>query len=273
MKSRPRKGVSLAARAERILALPVAHRVSALGGYGPGGEVIYEAHPPGCPSVLVDSQGDATASFMSNGSVDFLVRLQQGMDVHVLDGSFDAVEKRETGVPSANVWLGVGRGSKRRVASLINPAANLGLPARWVRIVKLGDPDRAMWFCAGFELAGGLAVVSAVRYAMVTTRAGPALTREIHVRNTGRRTLAAELWTYFGQHGTQRFAYNKQLWYDSGLPVTPWETVVAAPVPYSRIVQLKRISSAGRGVRPAAATCDYATFVGDTAATALLPES
>ncbi len=43
---------SFAAQAERVLALPVAYRVNALGGYGPGSEVIYEAHPPGCPSAL-----------------------------------------------------------------------------------------------------------------------------------------------------------------------------------------------------------------------------
>ena len=99
MASKSKPKVSFAAEARRILSVAVANRVNALGGYGPGGEVIYEAHPPNCPSVLVDSRRDATATFTSNGSVDFLVKLPDGFEVHVLDGSFDAVEKRETGVP------------------------------------------------------------------------------------------------------------------------------------------------------------------------------
>ena len=72
-------GGSFAARAERILALPVAHRVNSLGGYGPGGEVVYEGHPAGCPSVLLDSQGDAAATFMSNGSVELVLKGFGGM--------------------------------------------------------------------------------------------------------------------------------------------------------------------------------------------------
>ncbi len=264
---------SFAEQAERILALPVAHRVNALGGYGPGGEVIYESHPSGCPSVLVDSQDAAKVTFMSNGSVDFLLKLADGIEVHVLDGSFDPVEKREIGVPSGNVWVGLGVGGRRRVASLINPNANIGLAAERIRIVKLGDPRRAMWYCAFFKPGRAVAFATAVRYALVTTKAGPALVREIYLKNTGTKALAADLWTCFHLHGTQRFVYNKELWYDSGLPVTPGETVVAATVPYSDIVQIKRVSGAARGARPTDATCDYATFVGDTAASAFLPEA
>ena len=273
MPRRRRPRVSFAAQARRMLSLPVAHRVNALGGYGPGGEVIYEAHPPNCPSVLVDSRRDAAATFTSNGSVDFLVKLPDGFEVHVLEGSFDAVEKRETGVPSSNVWLEVTAGRQRRAASIINPRANVNLPAASIRIVKLGEPDRAMWYCAVFEPAGGLTVATAVRLAFVYTPAGPALTRDILVSNRGRRKLTGSIWTYFNLHGTQQFVYNKQLWYDVGLPVSGGETVVAATVPYSDIMQIKRVSSAGSSARPVEATCDYASFVGDTAASALLPEA
>ena len=59
--------------AQRILSLKIADRTSRLGGYGPGGEVIYERHPAGCPSVLVDNQGPATATYMSNGSIGLVV--------------------------------------------------------------------------------------------------------------------------------------------------------------------------------------------------------
>ena len=273
MASKSKPKVSFAAEARRILSVAVAHRVNALGGYGPGGEVIYEAHPPNCPSVLVDSRRDATATFTSNGSVDFLVKLPDGFEVHVLDGSFDAVEKRETGVPSSNVWLELGSGRQRRAASIINPRANMNLPAKSVRVVKLGDPDRAMWYCATFEPAAGVRVATAARYAMVYTAAGPALVREILVSNRGRRKLTGSLWTYFNLHGTQKFVYNKQLWYDVGLPLSGVETVVAATVPYSDIMQIKRVSSAATGARPAEATCDYASFVGDTAASAIIPEA
>lgn len=259
--------------AREIMSLPIAHRVNRLGGYGPDGQVIYEGHPAGAPSVLVDSQGPATATFMSNGSVSLLIKLPEGMEVPVLDASFDPVEKREAGVPSQNVWLGVGAGKRRRVASLINPNVNLGCPADAIRIVKLGDPDRSMWFGATFKLAPGLVVESAVRFALVTTPAGPALLRQVCLRNVGRKKLSGDLWTYFNMHGTQRFVYNKQLWYDAGLPLTPRETVVSARVPYSDIVQIKRVSSAPANLRPIDATCDYATFVGNTAVNALLPQA
>lgn len=262
-----------AGEAQRILSLPVAHRVNALGGYGADGEVIYDAHPMNCPSVLVDSRGSAKATFMSNGSVEFLVSLPEGMDVHVLDGSFDNVEKRETSVPSSNVWLSVGEGRQRRSASLINPTFHDGLEADSIRIVKLGDPDRAMWFCATFRPARGVEIVSAVRYAMTITPAGPAITRQIYLRNNGSRKQPLRLWTYCNLHGTQQFVYNKELWYDSGRPVKSGEIVVAATVPWQEFVQVKRVSSRPRGAREAQATCDYASFVGSSAASAMLPQA
>ena len=112
-----------------------------------------------------------------------------------------------------------------------------------------------------------------MRYALVETQAGPALTREIYVKNTSARPLTANLWTYFNLHGTQRFVYNKELWYDCGLPLTGRETVVAATVPYSDILQIKRVSSVTRAARPVEATCDYSSFVGDTGASATLPQA
>ena len=273
MSKRAKRTVSFAEQAERVLGLEVAHRVNALGGYGGGSEVIYEAHPPGCPSVLVDSRRDATATFMSNGSVDFLINGPEGMEIHVLEGSFDPVEKREVGVPSMNIWLEVNVGGRRRVASIINPNTNVGLAADSIRVVKIGDPDRSMWYCGTFKIAPGVEVATAVRLAMVYTRSGPALAREIYVKNTGSRKLAANLWTYFNLHGTQQFVYNKQLWYDAGLPLTGAETVVSATVPYSEIMQIKRQSTALVAARSVDATCDYSTFVGDTAASAFVPQA
>ena len=264
---------SFAEQAQEILSVPVAVEVNALGGYGQRGEVIYRAHPPGCPSVLVDSQAGATATFMSNGSVEFLINGPEGMEIPVLEGSFDPVEKREIGVPSSNVWIGLGTGRGRRAASLVNPGTNVRLAARSVRIVKLGDPNRAMWYCASFQGGAGVSFTTAVRYAMVRTKAGPALAREVYVKNTGRRKLNADLWTYFNLHGTQQFVYNKEIWYDCGLPLNGRETVVSATVPYSEILQIKRVASAVGNAVPAGATCDYSTFVGDTAVSAFMPQA
>jgi hypothetical protein len=260
--------------AERLLDLPIAARVSRLGGYGPAGEVIYEGHPDGCPSVLVTTAGAAKATFMSNGSIAFEVKLAGGMDVHVLSGHFDATEKRETGVPSNNLWLRLDGGRAPAIAGLINPADGAGCEPRAIRILKLGDPGRAMWFCADFAPRAGLAFRSAVKFQLVDTPAGPALLRLLYLRNTGRKPLAGDLWSFFNLRGTQRFVYNKEIWYDAGLPVTPLETLVSAPVPYTDIVQPKRVSSApGHGLRAREATCDYTAFVGDSACGVRLPRA
>lgn len=122
--------------AQNILAIPIQHRVNALGGYGPAGEVIFEKQPFNCPSSLTVQQGDATAAFQTNGSVDFEVKHPGGLAVHVLEGSFDPVEKRETGVPSANTWLEF----SGRFASIINPNANWNLPPLTNRIIKTSAP-------------------------------------------------------------------------------------------------------------------------------------
>jgi glycosyl hydrolase family 36 len=264
---------SFAKQARHILELEIDARINALGGYGPDGEAIYERHPDGCPSVLVDHFREATATFMSNGSTAFLVRIPEGMEVDVLEGSFDPVEKHETGVPSANLWLDVAAGKRHHLASLMNPCANLDCRAQSTRIVKLGDPDRSMWYCAAFAPTRGLCWETAVKHSLACTSRGPAILRQVYIRNTGRKKLSAKLWSYWHLKGTQRFVYNKEIWYDKGLALSGRETVVSANVPYSDIVQIKRVASLPRNMKPTEATCDYATFVGDSAALSLLPEA
>jgi hypothetical protein len=209
---------------------------------------------------------------MSNGSIAFEVKLDGGMDIHVLSGHFDTTEKREIGVPSNNLWLSLNQGRSRIIAGLINPQDGIGCEPKAIRVVKLGDPGRAMWYCSDFAPAKGLSFQSAVKFQLVMTAAGPAILRQLYLRNTGRLPLAADVWSFFNLHGTQRFVYNKEIWYDSGMPLSPTETVVSAPVPYTDIVQPKRISSLpGTGLRAVEATCDYTAFVGDSSSGVRLP--
>lgn len=258
-------------QAECVLDLPIAGRVNRLGGYGPDGEVIYDGHPDGCPSVLVTTAGTAKGTFMSNGSIAFEVKLAGGMDVQVLSGHFDAVEKRETGVPSNNLWLRLA-GKAPCIASLVTPHDGIGLAPERIRVVKVSDPGRAMWFCASFAPLAGIAFRTAVRFRLVVTKDGPVLLRETFLQNTGRKALEGDLWGFFNLHGTQRFVYNKEIWYDRGMPLSPGEIVVSATVPYSDIVQVKRVSSVpGAGLRATEATCDYTAFVGDSACSARMP--
>ena len=264
---------SFMAEAQRILALKIDERANRLGGYGPNGEVIYVGHPSGCPSVLVDSQKDATATYMSNGSVSFVVKIEGGMEIRVLDGSFEPVEKREIGTPSNNVWLDVQVGKDRHIASLINPSANVNAVPESIKIVKLGDPDRSMWYCATFAPAKGIRYQTAIKFALKYTAAGPALTREIFVQNLGKGVLKGNLWAAFTMHGTQRFVYNKDLWYDRGLPLSPAEVVVSCTVPYTDIIQIKRLSSEVTNAKGLDVTADYATFVGDTSALMAMPQA
>ncbi len=260
--------------AERLLDLPIAARVNRLGGYGPCGEAIYEAHPDGCPSVLMTTAGAAKATFMTNGSIAFEVQLASGMTAHVLSGHFDITEKRETGVPSNSLWLRLDGGRAPAIAGLINPSDGSGCEAKAIRVIKRGDPGRAMWFCADYAPRPGVAFRSAVKFQLVPTPVGPALLRLLYLRNTGRQPLTGDLWSFFNLHGTQRFVYNKEIWYDAGMPLTPRETLVSAPVPYTDIVQPKRVSSAlGRGLRAGEATCDYTAFIGDSAGGVRLPRA
>ena len=125
---------------------------SGQGGYGANGEVIYTKHPIGCPSVLVDSRGGAKATFMSNGSVEFRVRGADGLEVEVLRGHFDPLEKRETGVPSQDLWLRLDGEADAPpcLASLVNPQRNLNLEPVALKLVKVTRPSCTFWFTAEF---------------------------------------------------------------------------------------------------------------------------
>ena len=262
------------AEAEKILGLKVIARVNSLGGYGEKGEVIYEKHPIGCPSTLVTSFKGAKSTFMTNGSVAFEVKMKEGMEITVLAGSFDSNEKHETNAPSSNIWIEGAEGKDRYIASLMNPSCNLNCEPVSMKVVKLGDPYRAMWFTYSFTPSKGLSFQTAVKLSLVDSPKGPALLRQVYIKNTGKKRLKSVLWAYFNLQGTQKFVYNKSLWYDSGLPVSEKETVVACPVPYTDIVQIKRISSSTeKRLKSAGATCDYTAFIGNMADFALLPSA
>ncbi len=261
--------------ARRLAACRIVSRAGALSGYGARGEVIYERHPRGCPSVLVDSREGAVATFMSNGATGFTVRAPE-FDVEVLRPHFDQVEKQESGVPAANVWLvpRAAAGAPAAIVSLHNACASPFTRPRRLRIVKTDTPHRAMWFLAAYDPGGGLAFRTALRLALVTTPAGPALLRQALVENTGGQALGGMLWTWWNLRGTQEFVYNKGIWYDAGMPVRAGESVVAARVPFRDMLQIKRVSSVrGPGLSHVASTCDHLSFVGDTASSALLPDA
>ncbi len=244
------------------------------GGYGPDGEVIYTRHPTGCPSVLVDSRGGAKATFMSNGSVEFRVRSADGLDVEVLRGHFDPVEKREIGVPSQDLWLRLDNedGAGPSVASLVNPQRNLNLEPVAIKLVKLTRSGGAFWFTAAFAPSPAVRLETAVAFSMVLTDSGPALLRRCELHNAGRQNVSGQLWSFFNLMGTQRFSYNKSAWYDRGLPLSPDELVVASVVPVPGSLQLKRLSArAEANLTAGEATCDAFRFIGDSAATSLLP--
>ena len=255
--------------------LAIAHpAASGQGGYGPGGEVIYTQHPTGCPSVLVDSRGGAKATIMSNGCVEFRVRAGDGLDVEVLRGHFDPVEKREIGVPSQDLWLRLDgqAATQPSIASLVNPQRNLNLEPAAIKLVKLTEPTCTFWFTAEFAPSPGTRIESAVAFSLVLTDSGPALLRRCRLHNGGPQAVSGQLWSFFNLMGTQRFAYNKSAWYDRGLPLGPDDFVVAATVPFSTSLQVKRLSArASANFTAGEATCDAFRFVGDCAATSLLP--
>lgn len=248
-------------RAEKIHRLPLASPVSSFGGYGPGGEVIYTRALQGCPGVFVAQAGHAIVTVQTNGSTHFRTLLEQ-KEIHVLKGSFDPVVKRETGLPSHNVWLRLEDGG---FYSLINPV--------WKkrdthRVIKTGGADRAIWFAGASD-----AIATAVEIALTMTSHGPALVRRTRLKNTGAAVRRGQLWSSFHIHGTQFFSYNKDNWYDAGLPVNDAEIVAACPVPFTEIHQIKRLSQKRHHLRWLGATCDYQSFVGSSSSSALWPEA
>jgi len=258
--------------AKNIIALPVSYPVNTLGGYGKNGEVIYERPPKGCPSVLVDSRGSSTATFMSNGSVGFMVKLPSGMEIKVLESHFSLSDKRESSVPSSNIWLRLD-GKNTRIASLMNPRNNINLAPAARRLVKLGDPQRAYWYTSGFAPEKGVNLQTAIKLSFLVTPQGPAILRQLCVINQGNKRASGQLFTHYAMQGTQFFVYNRDLWYDSGLSLSPFETVVSAFVPYTDVVQLKRVSTSPYKLKPLFSTCDYSAFVGDTAANIIFPDA
>lgn len=269
--------VSFQQQALDLRRLTIAHPAAGgHGGYGPRGEVIYTRHPVGCPSVMVDSRGGAKATFMSNGSVEFRVRGADGLDVEVLRGHFDPMEKREIGVPSQDLWLRLDErpASPPAVASLVNPQRNLNLEPAAIKLVKLNPPIGTFWFTAEFAPAPAVRLESSVAFSLVPTDSGPALLRRCLLHNAGKTAVSGQLWSFFNLMGTQRFVYNKSAWYDRGLPLSTDEVVVAATVPFSTALQVKRLSArAGANLTAGEATCDGFRFVGDCAASSLMPEA
>lgn len=251
----------LTQQARRILDLEIQSPVNEFGGYGPEGEVIYSKSLRGCPGVFMDEKGGHTLSVQSNGSTEFKTHAE-GKEIFVLRGSFDPVLKREKGVPSQNLWF---RTEEGQVQSLINPVLR---QTGEHRVVKTPTPDRSIWFTYRSETLG-----SAVKLTLRNTACGPVLVRECLLFNRGQTPLKGQLWSCFHLHGTQFFSYNKDNWYDTGLPLSTHETVVACPVPFTSISQIKRLSSQWSGLEPLGATCDYESFVGDCGASALFPQA
>lgn len=251
-----------------MLAAPIQHRVNLLGGYGPNGEVIFEQHPTNCPSSLTINSGNATATFLTNGSVDFEIKDPSGLTIRVLEGSFDPVEKRETGVPSSNAWLEF----SGKFASIINPNANWNLPSSSNRIIKTSAP-RGMWFCASFSPQPDSVIQTVTQLTLIQSPQGPVLQRSIFLRNAGQAPIKGNLWTYFNLRGTQRFTYHKPLWYDMGLPISATDTIIAARVPNENILQIKYVSNQLDKLTACEATCDYSTFIGDSSAMSIFPQA
>lgn len=246
---------------EEIHHLPLTSPVSSFGGYGPGGEVIYTNALQGCPGVFVAQADHAMVTVQTNGSTHFRTLLEQ-KEIHVLKGSFDPVAKRETGLPSHNVWLRLEDGE---FYSLINPVWKKRYSHR---VIKTSGADKAIWFAGTSD-----AITTAVEIALKMTSHGPALIRRTHLRNTGSTFRRGQLWSSFHVHGTQFFSYNKDNWYDTGLPVTDTDIVVACPVPFTEIYQIKRLSQKRHHLQWLGATCDYQSFVGSSSASALWPEA
>ena len=253
-------------QAKRILETELTSKVNSFGGYGKAGEVIFTQQLLGCPAVLLEQAGTSSLTLMSNGSTEFKTRDANNKELFILKGSFDPVGKRETGLPSHNMWISLENGTK--IASLINPSINVSLKAIVNKVVKSNSPNRAMWFCNEFEKFN-----SVVKTTLAITPSGPAFIRGLYIKNTGKEKLSGSVWTYFCSSGTQFFTYNKDNWYDVGMPLDINESIVYCSVPYSDQLQIKRISSSTQNLTPVKATCDYMSFVGSCGNSALLPQA
>lgn len=259
--------------AEKVIDLVVSYPVNKLGGYGKGGDVIYEGHPHGCPSVLVDKQKDTTATFVSNGSIELKVlHKENNKEVTILRSSFDAVEKKEIGPLSSNIWISFENNKQISFQSLLNANIQQNCKVKNIKIVKRAS-DRSMWFCNEID-QGGIKLNSALKVQLIYTKTGPALLRQLYIKNNSTQKFNGKLWSYFDLKGTQYFVYNKSVWYDAGLPISAKEQVASASVPYSEMLQIKRVSStASKEVKFLNSTCDYQSFIGDTSQISLFPQA
>ncbi|PCJ52018.1 MAG: hypothetical protein COA79_24885 [Planctomycetota bacterium] len=260
--------------ANNILNMKINSRVNSLGGYGVNGEVIYVDHPIGCPSVLADKQNNAKATFMSNGSIELnVLHEENNKEVHVLKGSFDAVEKKETGPLSNNIWLTIHNGKQNHTLSLLNSNINKNVTPASIKIIKRSS-DRSMWYCNEIKIGQKIHLKTALKIQLIDSGSGPVLLKRLYIKNLGNQNLKGTLWAYLDLQGTQYFAYNKSAWYDAGLPLSPTEQIISASVPYSEMLQIKRVSSSSTtGIKIQESTCDYQTFIGNTSKLSTLPEA
>lgn len=267
------KQKSFANEAEKVINLAVSYPVNKLGGYGQAGDVIYVDHPHGCPSVLVDKQKDTTATFVSNGSIELKVLHQENnKEVAILKSSFDAVEKKELSPLSTNIWLSFEKNKQVCFQSLLNSNIQQNCKSSGIKIVKRAS-DRSMWYCNEIKL-GEVNLSTALKVQLVYTKTGPALLRQLYIKNNSAKKFNGKLWAYFDLKGTQYFVYNKSVWYDAGLPVSPSEQVASASVPYSEMLQIKRISAtATKEIKILNSTCDYQSFIGDTSQLSIFPQA
>lgn len=255
------------AAAVKMVNMEIANRANSLGGYGKNGEVIYTHHPYSCPSDIVNTIDNASFCIYTNGSTNFSVELADGKKINVLRGHFDKVEKRQIGVPSQNIWLNL----NGKISSLINKNNNILLEANSCKIIKLRNPNLSMWFTHQFAVDETICCNTAVEFSFTYLEHGPALVRNVYIHNKGSKLLEGSLWTSFHLNGTQFFEYDKEAWYDAGMPLSECESIVRATVPSSDVIQVKRVSSAVSNMKCAEATCDYMSFVGDSSSLVMMP--
>ncbi len=254
--------------AHRIVELPITHRVNSLGGYGPGKEVIYQAHPFGAPAEVSDKKGNTAVSFLSNGSIDFRVNLPGFPEIVILAASFEKMDKREINVPAQNIWIEI----NGRASSIINPHGGYPLSFSKIKIVKITQPHPAMWYCTEFDRGSRVNVQTAVKLWLTETRFGPVLRRDVFIKNKSQEALEGNLWLYFNLPATMEYTWDRDIWYNRGLPLSGANTVIASTVPNRDIVQLKQVTSDWLdGLSFKQATCDYISFIGHSAANAFLP--